>query len=127
MFGEPATHFLIGPGPLERVGVVPVVLRPGGGDVGDVLPTVRPRTSLQITPVEGVVQQLRLVQPGGVRRGQPGPPPPLAPGDVGRRVPGDMAGPAVVVAGNVSRCQAVGPSFEARAATSATSRPRFVL
>ena len=64
--------------------------------MSDVLLATRPRSPVQIAAPEGVVEQLRLVEPRGVGGGQPGPPPPLALGEVGRRVPGDVAGPAVV-------------------------------
>jgi hypothetical protein len=64
--------------------------------MGDVLLPVGPRTPLQVTAPEGVVEQLTLIQPGGVGQGQPGSPPTVAPGEVSRRFPSDVAGPAVV-------------------------------
>ena len=44
VFAEPGTHLLIGPRPLEGMGVKPVVLRPRGHHMGDVLLTAGPRT-----------------------------------------------------------------------------------
>jgi len=63
--------------------------------VGEVLLTARPRPSLQVALAEGVVEQLPLVQPRGVGRGQPGPPPAMATGEVVRRLGGDVAGTAI--------------------------------
>src|SRR5690349_13714039 len=51
----PATHLLIRPRPLEGMGVEPVVFRPRGHHMVDVLPTTGPRTPLQVATAEGVV------------------------------------------------------------------------
>src|SRR4051812_41059042 len=61
VLGEPTTHFLIRPRPLEGMGVKPVVLRPRGHHVVDVLPAAAPRPPLQVAMAEGVVEQLPLV------------------------------------------------------------------
>src|SRR3954468_15952909 len=96
MSHEPASHLLVGPRPLERVGVPFVVLGPGVRDVADELLAVVPRASLQVAITEGVDQQLRLVEPRGSRRRQPGPPPAVTAVEILRRRPGDVARPAVV-------------------------------
>src|SRR4029453_5702968 len=93
---EPAPHLLIGPCPLERVGVPLVVLRPGGREVLDELLPVPPRSSLQVAIAEGMDQQLGLVEPRGPRRGQAGPPPAVASVEIIRRRPGYVARAAVV-------------------------------
>src|SRR5215831_2158201 len=93
---EPASHLLVGPRPLERVGVQLVVLAPGDREMVNELLPVAPRAALQIAITEGVDQQLRLVEPRGPRRGQPGAPPALTSAEVLRRRPGDMARAAVV-------------------------------
>src|SRR4051794_12985295 len=77
VLGKPSPHLLIGPHPLEGVGVEAVVLRPGRLHMGDVFLPTRPRAPLQVAIPEGVVEPLPLVQPRGMRRGQPGPPPTL--------------------------------------------------
>ena len=61
----------------------------------ELLPVV-PRASLQVAISEGMDQQLRLVQPRGPRRRQPGSPPAVTPVEVLSRRPGDVARPAVV-------------------------------
>src|SRR5436309_8084854 len=63
MLGEPHPHLLIGPSPLEGVGIQPVVLRPTGQHIIDELFPTTPRTSLQVVVAERPHQQLRLVQP----------------------------------------------------------------
>src|SRR5437868_12944665 len=96
MFGKPATHPLICPGPLEGMSVQPVVLRPGGQDMGDVLLTAGPRPPLQVAMSEGVVEQLSLIEPRGVGRRQPGTPPAPAVGNILVRLGGDAATTAIV-------------------------------
>src|SRR5437763_2760236 len=87
----PETHFLIRPRPLEGMGVKPVVLRPRGHHMVDVLPTTGPRTALQVAIAEGMVEQLPLIQPRGVGRRQPGTPPALAAGEIVGRLGGGVA------------------------------------
>src|SRR5512135_2957327 len=96
VFGEPAPHPVIRPRPFEGVSIQPVVLRPRRLHMGDVLLLTRPRPPLQVAAPEGMVEQLPLVQPGGMRRGQPGTPPAMATGEVVGRLAGDVAGPAVM-------------------------------
>src|SRR5512135_1823349 len=64
--------------------------------MSDVLLPAGPRTPLQVAPPEGVVEQLPLVEPGGMRRREPGTPPASALGEVLGCLPGDVAGSAVV-------------------------------
>src|SRR5512147_1113447 len=73
VLGEPPPHPVVRPGPFEGVDVQPVVLVPGRLHMGNVLLPAAPRPPLQIPAPEGVVEQLPLVQPGRMRRGQPGP------------------------------------------------------
>src|SRR5919201_5674667 len=86
MLGEPLPHPLIGPGPLKRMRVEPVVLRPGGQHMRDELLSTAPRGPLQVVVLERPDQQLRLVQPRGVRRREAGPPPTPAARPVRRRL-----------------------------------------
>src|SRR4051812_46476041 len=68
MSHEPASHLLVGPRPLERVGVPFVVLGPGVRNMPDEPLPVVPRASLQVAVLEGVDQQLCLVEPRGPSR-----------------------------------------------------------
>src|SRR6202521_6277913 len=91
MFGEPLPHLLIGPGPLEGMGVELVVFRRGGQHMRDEhLPTA-PGRALQVMVLERADQQLCLVQPGGVGRREAGPPPGPATRPAFPRLPGRMA------------------------------------
>ena len=96
MFGEPLSHFRGRPGPLERMGVPTVVLRPRGHHMSDERLTTRPRPALQVTEVEGMIQQLRLVQPGGAGRRQAGVPPTVTGGEILLGGPARMAGAAIM-------------------------------
>src|SRR5690348_6588863 len=68
MFGEPLPHPLIAPGPLKRVGIPLVVLRPGDQHMLNELLAAAPRGPLQVAIAERSHQQLCLVQPRGVNR-----------------------------------------------------------
>src|SRR6202521_3671405 len=96
MFGEPLPHLLIGPGPLEGMGVELVVFRRGGQHMRDELLPTAPGRSLQVMVLERSDQQLCLVQPGGVGRREAGPPPAPATRPVFPRLPGRMAPGAVL-------------------------------
>src|SRR5882724_4283652 len=63
MFGEPLTHLVVGPGPLEGMGIAMVVLRPGSHDVGLEFLLALPRPPFQVVVLEGMDQDLCLVQP----------------------------------------------------------------
>src|SRR5262245_21635152 len=89
--GKPAPHLLVGPRPLEGVGIQLVVLAPRLRDMPDELLPAAPGCPLEVAVAEGVDQQLRLVQPRGPRRGQPGPPPAVAAVEVVRRLGRDVA------------------------------------
>src|SRR5512135_1105943 len=82
VFGVPSPHLLVGPRPLERVGIQPVVLRPGVLHVVDELSTAGPRSPLPIAVGEGVEQQFRLVEPRGLPRCETASPPATASGQV---------------------------------------------
>ncbi len=75
MFDEPIAHFLIHPGPLERMGIVPVVLRASGINMRDKCLATDPGCTPQIAPTEGVIEQLTLIVPGCMCRGKPWSPP----------------------------------------------------
>src|SRR5208283_1675178 len=76
IFCKPSAHLLIRPSPFNRMGIVLVVLRPRGGNMGDELLAIPPRPSLQRVVAEVVVKDLGLVEPGRMGRCEPGPPPP---------------------------------------------------
>jgi hypothetical protein len=78
MFSKPLSHFLIGPGPFKRMGIQLIVLWPSGVDVVDQFLAAVPRAALQVTVTEGVIKQFRLIEPGGMHRGEAGPPPRVA-------------------------------------------------
>jgi hypothetical protein len=82
MLGEPLTHFLISPRPIKRMGIEPVVLRPGSGHMLDELLPAIPGTSPQVAIAEGIDQQFRLVEPRGMDRRKAGAPPATAFGPV---------------------------------------------
>ncbi len=96
MVGEPSPHFLVGPGPLERMGVATVILRPRQHHMIDQSLAALPRPALQVSEAEHVVEQLRLVQPGGAGRRQSGSPPTVAGGEIILRDLARMAGTAVM-------------------------------
>ena len=56
MFSKPSAHFLVGPGPFERMGLVLVVLGPRGFDVIDQGLTTRPGAAFQVTVAERIVE-----------------------------------------------------------------------
>ena len=64
--------------------------------MGDVLLPAGPRPPLQVAAPEGMVEQVPLIQPGGMRRGEPGTPPTATLGEVVGCFSGDMAGSAVI-------------------------------
>src|SRR6185312_1030587 len=92
----PLPHFLIRPSPLERMGVSLIVLRPGQHHVIDVSDAALPRPALQVPAVEGVIQQLSLVQPGGARWRQSGSPPTATSSEIVPRGVADVAGATVM-------------------------------
>src|SRR5262245_66407765 len=96
MLGEPHPHLLIGPSPLEGVGIPPVVLWPTGQHMLDELFPASPRVPLQVVIPEHPHQQLRLVQPRSMGRCESGSPPPLAPRPVVLRVPRRVAGVTIL-------------------------------
>src|ERR1035438_9920031 len=96
MVGVPSPHFRGRPGPLERMGVATVILRPRRHHMIDKSLAALPRPALQVPQAEGVVEQLRLVQPGGAGRCQLGSPPTLTGGEIILRDLAGMAGTAVM-------------------------------
>ena len=75
MFIKPPTHFLIGPGPFEGMGIEAIVLGPRRFDVVDQRLATRPRAAFQVAVAERVIEQLGLIEPRGVNRGEARPPP----------------------------------------------------
>lgn len=75
MLSKPLSHFLVGPSPLEWMGIEPVVLGPGGVDLVDQGLAAGPGRPLQVVEAEGAVEQFRLIEPGGMDRGESRPPP----------------------------------------------------
>ena len=61
MFCKPPAHGLIRPSPFKGMSVTFVVLGPGGGNMGDELFPARPRSSLEVSVPEGVIEDLGLV------------------------------------------------------------------
>src|SRR6188472_113198 len=96
MFAEPSAHLLIRPRPFDRMGIALVVLRPRGGNMGDELLPIPPRSSPQIVVAEGVVEDLGLVEPGRMGRCEPGTPPPATGPQILLRELCRVAGVAVV-------------------------------
>ena len=82
MLCKPLFHLRNRPFPFKRAGVAAVVLRPSGADVGDEFFPATPRMPFHITALKSIEQQLRLIQPRGVRRQQPGTPTALVRGQV---------------------------------------------
>ena len=72
MLGEPLTHRLVGPIPLRRVCIEPVVFWPSGIHVFEELLPVAPRPTLQV-PLAGIPPQRRQgdEELAGVLRGVP--------------------------------------------------------
>jgi hypothetical protein len=96
MFRKPSAHLLIRPRPLKGMSVLFVVLRPRVGDMGDELLPTRPRPASQVVVAEGIVQDLCLVEPGGMGRGEPRTPPPPTRPEVVSCPAGGMARIAIV-------------------------------
>ena len=82
MFGEPLTHLVIRPGPLKRVGIAMVVLRPGSQHMGLELLLALPGCPFQVIVLERVDEDFRLVQPRGVGGRMPRSPPALTPSEI---------------------------------------------
>src|SRR5262249_42267208 len=96
MLGEPPPHPLIGPRPLKRVGVEPVVLRGGNQHMLDQFLSLSPRAPFQVAMPKRSHQQFRLVQPRSVGRRQAGSPPTPAPQEILHRVASRVAGVPVL-------------------------------
>jgi hypothetical protein len=75
MFRNPSPHPLTRPCPFERMGIQPIVLRPGLSHVIDELRSTPPRSPFEVMVTEGAEQQLRFIEPRGVDRREATPPP----------------------------------------------------
>src|SRR5271157_2426589 len=56
IFCKPSAHPLIRPGPLERMSVQLIVLRPRGGNMGDELLLIPPRPSPQVVVTKALLR-----------------------------------------------------------------------
>ena len=77
MLNKPSAHVLIGPSPFKRMGIEFVIFRPSRFDVVDQFLAAVPRATLQIVEAKGIVEQFRLIEPGGVHRCEARSPPRL--------------------------------------------------
>jgi hypothetical protein len=68
MFCEPLPHFRDAPFPLEGMGIQVIVFWPGRIYVIGKVASILPRSALEVVKLEGVQQQLGLIEPGGVDR-----------------------------------------------------------
>src|SRR5688572_5563212 len=87
VLGEPLPHLLVGPGPLEGVGIELVVLWHRGQGMPDQLLPSHPGATPEVAAPERTDQHLRLVQPRRMGRREAGPPPAPAPAQVSLRRP----------------------------------------
>jgi len=110
MFLNPLPHLLTRPRPFERMGVQPIVLRPGLPNVIDESGPTVPRSSFQVVVTEGADQQLRLVEPRGVDRGEATPPPAGVSRQVVPRLRGRMG--RVVIVDQIDSAQVTMPMSE---------------
>jgi hypothetical protein len=92
MFFEPSTHFVIGPGPFNRLGITVVVFGPRPHDVLDESVTTVPRLALQVMMSEAMDQDLSLIEPRRMHRRKARTPPSAGRGEVVPRIAGGMAG-----------------------------------
>jgi hypothetical protein len=72
---EPSPHFLISPSPLKGMSIKLIVFGPSGLDLFDQLLAAVPRTALEVTQTESVIEQFGLIEPGGMDRGKAWAPP----------------------------------------------------
>ena len=92
MFFEPSTHFVIGPGPFNRLGITVVVFGPRRHDTFDEFVTTVPGLTLQVMMFEAMDQDLSLIEPRCMNRGKAWTPPGAGRGKVVPRIAGGMAG-----------------------------------
>src|ERR1700724_3158585 len=96
MLGNPLPHLLARPCPFKRMGIQAIVLRPSFRHIIDEFGPTPPRPSLQVVVAKRTDQQLRLIEPGGMDRGEPTPPPAGTPRQIASGLPGCM-GRVVIV------------------------------
>src|SRR5262249_54082340 len=96
---------------LERMSVPPVVLQPGRRYVIAVSRAAFPRSSLEVPEVEGVIEQLSLVQPGGMSWRQSGSPPATTRSEILAGGVADVAGTAVMDQVNPPKATVVPPKL----------------
>src|SRR5512132_1087094 len=95
MSGDPPTHLRPRPRPRDRVGVALVVLPPARVEVLDELLAALPLAALQVPLAERAEEQLRLIEPGGVRRRDKRSHARIVPPQPRRRLLGDVRGTTV--------------------------------
>lgn len=110
MLREPLPHPLTRPSPFERMGIQPIILRPGSSHVIDELGSTPPRAPLEVVVTEGAEQQLRLIEPRGVDRREAIPPPAGATRQVVAGLGGRMG--RVVIVDQVDASQVTMPRSE---------------
>src|SRR5271165_3164747 len=96
MFGEPLTHLLIRPSPLKGMGIAMVVFGPGSQHMGLELLLAPPRRPFQVIVLEGVDEDFRLVQPRGIGRRIPRPPPTTTVGEIALGAGSNVTGATVL-------------------------------
>jgi hypothetical protein len=92
MFFEPSAHFVIGPGPFNRLGVTVVVFGPRRHDVLNEFVTTVPGLALQVMMAKAMDQDLRLIEPRRMNRSKARMPPSFGSGEVVLSIAGGMAG-----------------------------------
>ena len=68
MFVEPLTHFMIGPGPFDGLGITTIVLRCRSQYMLDKRLAAGPGLTLEIIVTEPIDQNLGLIEPRGMHR-----------------------------------------------------------
>jgi DNA invertase Pin-like site-specific DNA recombinase len=66
MFIEPLTHFVVGPGPFDGLGIATIVLRCRDQDMFDKRFSAGPGLALEIIVTESIDQDLGLIEPRGM-------------------------------------------------------------
>jgi hypothetical protein len=69
MFVEPVTHFVIGPGPFDGLGIATIVLRCRSQDMLDKRLAAGPGLALEIIVTEPIDQNFGLIELRGMHRG----------------------------------------------------------
>ncbi len=92
MFFKPSAHFVICPGPFNRLGVTVVVFGPRRHDVLNEFATTVPGLALQVMMAKAMDQDLSLIEPRRMNRSKARTPPGAGSGEVVLSIAGGMAG-----------------------------------